>query len=50
MDDYKERKKFILRTTFGNALLTCQNVFEKCSTKSELCKGKNYIKKLYIRL
>ena len=28
----------------------CQNAFEKCTTNTELCNGKSYIKKLYIRL
>ena len=36
--------------TFGNALFTFQNTFEKCATKTELCNGKTYIKKLYTRL
>ena len=47
MKDYKERDNFILRTTF---LLSCQNAFEKCATKIELCNDKSYIKKLYTRL
>ena len=48
--DYKERNNFILSTTFGNASFPCQNTFEKCSTKTRLCDGKSYIKKLYTRL
>ena len=35
---------------FGNASFPCQNAFEKCTTKTELCKNKSYIKKLYTRL
>ena len=50
MKDYKERKNFILRTTFGNASFPCQNAFEKCTTKTELCNPKKCIKKLYTRL
>ena len=30
-------------------LSSCQNGFEKCTTKTELNNGKNYIKKLYTR-
>ena len=45
--DYKERNNFILSTTFGNASFPCQNVFQKFNTKSELCNGKSYNKKLY---
>ena len=28
----------------------CQNAFEKFTTKTELCNGKSYIKKLHTRL
>ena len=28
----------------------CQNAFEKCITKTELCNSKSYIRMLYIRL
>ena len=35
---------------FRNASFRCQNAFEKCTTKTELCNGKRYIKKLYTRL
>ena len=28
----------------------CQNTFEKCTAKIELCNGKSYIKKLHTRL
>ena len=35
MKDYK-RKDFILRTTFSNASLPCQNAFEKWTTKAKL--------------
>ena len=35
---------------FGNAPFPCQNAFEKCTTKTELCNGKSYIKKLHTRL
>ena len=34
----------------GNASFPCQNVIENCNPKTELCKGKSYIKKLYTRL
>ena len=51
------KKKIIRRGTisfqellFGNASFPCQNAFEKCTTKTELCKNKSYIKKLYTRL
>ena len=47
MKDYKERNNFILRTTFSEM---SQNAFEKCTTKTELCNGKSYIKDLYTRL
>ena len=33
--DYKERNNFILSTTFGNVSFPCQNVFEKCTTKTD---------------
>ena len=47
MKDYKKRTNFVLRTLpFGNASFPCQNAFEKCTTKNELCNGKTYIKKL----
>ena len=46
MKDSTESNNF----TFGNALFTFQNTFEKCTTKTELCNGKTYIKKLYTRL
>ena len=35
---------------FRNASFSCQNAFEKCTSKSELCNGKAYFKKLYSRL
>ena len=35
---------------FGNALFPCQNAFEKCTTKTELCNGRSCIKRLYTRL
>ena len=35
---------------FGNVSFPCQNAFEKCKTKTELCNGKSYIIKLYTRL
>ena len=45
MKDYKERNNFILRTTFWKCIvLMPQNAFEKCSTKTELCNRKSYIK------
>ena len=46
MKDYKERNKFILRTTFGNASFPFQNEFKKCTAKTNLSNGKSYIKKL----
>ena len=51
--DYKERETFILSITslpHRNASFPCKNAFERCTTKSELCNGKGYIKKLYARL
>ena len=48
--DYKDRNNFTLSTVFGNASIPCQNAFENCTTKTELCNGKSYIKKLYTRL
>ena len=51
--DYKETNDLILRRTilsFGNALLPCQSASEKCSTKTDICNGKSYIKNLYTRL
>ena len=35
---------------FGNVLFPCQNMFEKCTRKTELFNGIRYIKKLYTRL
>ena len=40
------KEQFILR----NASFPCQNAFEKYTTKTELCNGKSYIKKLHTRL
>ena len=48
--DYKKWNNFILSTTFGNPSFPYQNAFEKCTTKTRLCNGKSYIKKLYSRL
>ena len=51
--DYKERNDLILRRTillFGNALLPCQSASEKCTTKTDICNGKSYIKNLYAKL
>ena len=48
--DYKERNNFILSATFGNPSSPYQNAFENCTTKTEICNGKSYIKKLYTRL
>ena len=48
--DYRERNNFTLSTNFGNASFPCQNEFEKCTTKTELCRGRSYIKKLYTKL
>ena len=36
--DYKERNNFILSTTFRNASFPCQSEFEKCTTKTRICK------------
>ena len=33
-----------------NASFPCQKVLEKCTTKTELCNEKNYIKKLHTTL
>ena len=44
--DYKERNNFILSAAFGNASFPCQNAFENCATKTELCTVKA-IKKTY---
>ena len=35
--DYKEKNNFILRTTYWKNLAPCQNVFQKCVTKTVLC-------------
>ena len=48
--DFKERNNFILSTTFRSASFPFQNEFEKCTTKTRICNGKSYIKKLYTRL
>ena len=40
---YRERNNFILSTTYSHA-------FEKCTTKTGLCNGKSYVKKLHTRL
>ena len=40
------KANFILRTTFENDSFPCQNAFEKCTTETELCNSKSYIKKL----
>ena len=48
--DYKEWNNFILSTTFGNASFPCQNAIKKFTTKTGLCNGKSYIKKLCTRL
>ena len=48
--DYKEKKNFILSTKFWNATFPSQNAFENCTTKTELCNGKSYIKSLYSTL
>ena len=47
MKDYKERNNSFWELSFGNVLFLCQNVFEKCTLKNELCNGKIYIKKLH---
>ena len=41
------RENFILRNAFTNASFPSQNEFEKCTTKTGIFNGKNYIKKLY---
>ena len=48
--DFKERNNFILSTTFRSASFPFQNEFEKCTTKTGICNGKSYIKKLSTRL
>ena len=37
-------------TNFGNFSFPYQNAFEKCTTKTELCNDKGYVRKLYTRL
>ena len=47
----KGEKQFHSKNYFlQNPLFPCQNAFEKCITKTELCNGKSYIKTLYTRL
>ena len=41
-------KKYLLEISFGNASFPCQNAM--CTTKTELCNGKTYIKNLYTKL
>ena len=48
--DYRERNNFIRSNNFRNASFPCQNVFEKCTTKTDLRRGRSYIKKLYTKL
>ena len=50
MKDFKERNNFVQELLFGNALFPCQNAFEKCTKKAELCNGKSFIKTFYTRL
>ena len=50
IEDYKERNNLISGTAIGNALFQCQNVFEKGTTKTDLCNSKSYMKTLYTRL
>ena len=46
-----QRKKISFKELpFGNTSCPCQNAFEKCTTKTELCNGKSYIKKAYTRV
>ena len=35
---------------FESALLPCQNVFDKCTTNTELGNGESFIKNLYTKL
>ena len=47
----KGEKQFHSKNYFlQNALFPCQNALQKCTTKTELCNGKSYIKTLYARL
>ena len=47
----KGEKQFHSKNYFlQNALFPCQNALQKCTTKTELCNGKSYIKKLCARL
>ena len=39
-----------LSTNFGDASFPCQNALEKCTRKTELCKCKSSINKLYTKL
>ena len=38
------------KSQIGNALFPCKNAFGKCTTKTVLCNGESYIKKLKTRL
>ena len=48
--DCKDRNNFILSTTFGKASFPCKSTFVKCTTKTEFCNGKSYVKTLYTTL
>ena len=46
----KGKKQFHSKKYFiQNALLPFQNAFQKCTTETELCNGKSYIKTLFAR-
>ena len=45
-----ERQFHSKKLPFGHVLFPCQNAFKKRTTKTKLCNGKSYIKKLYAGL
>ena len=46
----EEKNNFILRTTFWKCLVLIPKCVWKCTTKTEFCDEKSYIKNLYTRL
>ena len=46
----QEEEQFHSKNYLLVASFPCQNAFKKCTTKTELCNGKSYIKKLHTRL
>ena len=43
-------EEFHFRTTFWKCIVPMPKCFERCTTKTEVCNGKSYFKKLYISL